>query len=76
MHNSCSNYTENVLVNNGVVSHFLFDLPMIIMVLIVLLQVLVNYARSSREAEEVSKEVNDIIHLNILVQNFPLVLGI
>lgn len=49
---------------------------MIIMVLIVLLQVLVNYARSSREAEEVSKEVNDIIHLNILVQNFPLVLGI
>lgn len=38
---------------------------MIVLFVDMLLQVLVNYARSSKEAEEVSKEVNDFTYAGL-----------
>ena len=42
-------------------------IPFLIPPFVVALQVLVNYARSSKEAEEVSKEVGDFLLFNLLL---------
>lgn len=74
MNDTIHNYNYKMSYWAGYNCHSLFD-PTLYRGFCCTIQVLVNYARSSKEAEEVSKEVGDFLLFNMLLSHLVLLGG-